>query len=432
MPNSGDIQHEENLSGFSDEIINQPPGCFLRSGIITIALVFVVLLFLASFIKYPDKIEGTGMVTSELPALEIISSTRGNIDQIYFQNEDSIKRGEAIILINSNANYQDINAIDSILNQVESNASLPVPEKLDLGNLQSAYAKLVLTLKELVAKKNESLLSHQIEALQKESVNLNSLIASIAKQRVFIDKELSLYETDLARKRGLLEKEILSAREVEDAESKLLRHRQKIETLNSDVIGHKIRLDQLEIEQISLKNERGVELNSYKFKLAEQVSNLRTKVKQWKKDFIISAPTDGVFSLRGGINKNTLIQKNQAIGFIISGNKSNEKFIQALCPAAQIGKIDIDNKVIIKFIGYPHKEFGTVISKVGYISQIPINDEKNNLVYEVNIPLDVELKTTYNKTINYKPNSAVQVEIITEDRTVLDRLFNQLHDLVKN
>ena len=99
--------------------------------------------------------------------------------------------------------------------------------------------------------------------------------------------------------------------------------------------------------------------------------------------------------------------------------------ISAIFNIDNIGKIKTGQKAILRFDAFPYKEFGIVESKVGHISKVPGVDNSGQTVYEVQIPLEDHIVTDFSHTIKYKPNMTAQVLIITQNKTLLKRIFNQ-------
>jgi multidrug resistance efflux pump len=437
MPDINDIEKfDESTADFSEQIINKPPGCLLKSGILTTGVVFTALFILASFIRFPDKITSNGIITSEYPALEITSLAKGTVEEIYKKNGDRVTKEEPILFVKNDAKLEDVQTLEKYLKQMNENtASSQFPqlsETLQLGSLQPLYSRLLLTIKELRMIVGQTLVNDQITSLQKEIKNLSVLVQSVERQKDIFQQELNLSKSEVARTKQLFERGIESKQATELAETKMLQIEQKIEAMNEDIVRHQIRADQLEVEKLRLQNDRSVGIGGNKFKVAEQISNLKTALNSWKKQYVLTAPAEGELNLNSDIVPNQMLDIDQSIGFVISKKQNNQKLIKALCPSERIGKIAKGNAANIKFIGYPHKEFGVLVSEVAYVSPIPIKSADKQMMYEVKLLIPDSIVTTYNKTIAYKPNSSVQVEIITEDRTILDRIFNQLYSLMKN
>jgi len=67
-----------------------------------------------------------------------------------------------------------------------------------------------------------------------------------------------------------------------------------------------------------------------------------------------------------------------------------------------------------------------IIGKISNLSKVPKN---NSYVAEVVLPN--KLNTTYNKTLEFKQQMQGSAEIITLDRTLMERVFNKFRFLFK-
>ena len=82
------------------------------------------------------------------------------------------------------------------------------------------------------------------------------------------------------------------------------------------------------------------------------------------------------------------------------------------------GKLSIGQNVNIKLDNYPYTENGMLQGNVINISVVPNKD-----TYAVDIDLKNGLKTSYNKTLIYKEQMKGSADIITENISVMDRIF---------
>ena len=121
----------------------------------------------------------------------------------------------------------------------------------------------------------------------------------------------------------------------------------------------------------------------------------------------------------------------QILGYIIPED-SNEKYLSCLLPTTNIGKIGVGKKSLVKFDAYPYKEFGLYVSKVESISHVPEVSQDNFAYYEVILPLPEPIITDVGDTIPYLPNMTATVEIITEDKSILGRIFDQILSLINS
>lgn len=91
-----------------DDLIGNPPGWLLRSGLTVLALVVTVVLIMSAFIRYPDKITSTGIMTSTTPPLRHKAKTAGLVDSIYVDTDQKVKAGDTLLYIQNHATLKDI------------------------------------------------------------------------------------------------------------------------------------------------------------------------------------------------------------------------------------------------------------------------------------------------------------------------------------
>ena len=134
--------------------------------------------------------------------------------------------------------------------------------------------------------------------------------------------------------------------------------------------------------------------------------------------------------LHSNITQDIFVTANTPLFSIISNQKKDEKYAKIITPTKGIGKITQGDKAVLKLDGYPYKEYGVIISEVHSIAPLPNEDQQGKKYYEIKIPLRDTLMTNYKKVIEYKPQSALTAEIITKDKSVLERMTEQLLDLI--
>lgn len=87
----------------------------------------------------------------------------------------------------------------------------------------------------------------------------------------------------------------------------------------------------------------------------------------------------------------------------------------------------IGQKVSIKLDSYPYMEFGLVQGIVQAISLMPY--EKN---YLVDVSLPHGLRTNYGKTLQFSQEMPGTADIITEEMTLFDRIYNPIRSILVN
>ena len=100
---------------------------------------------------------------------------------------------------------------------------------------------------------------------------------------------------------------------------------------------------------------------------------------------------------------------------------------KALLPVARSGKIKKGQRANIYLVNYPDEEFGIVRGVVENISLLPVDNH-----YTVEITLPNGLQTSYKKTLPFSQEMTANVEIITEDLRLLERIFLPIRRLLQN
>ncbi len=99
-----------------------------------------------------------------------------------------------------------------------------------------------------------------------------------------------------------------------------------------------------------------------------------------------------------------------------------------LIPILGIGKVAIKQKVNIRLHNYPDKEFGLLLGEVTNISPVANKDK----LYMIQVRLTNGLTTTYQKKLDFAQQMNGTGEIITEEKRILERVFENVLDLIKN
>ena len=419
-----------------DDFIGVHPNWLLRSGITIVALFLLALFVLSNFIQYPDKIVARGKLTSENPPIEIKAKVGGVIDKMLIEDQSEVSQNTPLFYIKNTAASEDIEKLQTFLADHQqgkiSNSQLVsrFPRGLNLGQLESTYGQLNLKIEAFDQTKNLDDVSRKVTSLENEINNYSQLNSSVEKEKSILKEELEIIASDATRAQQMLDKGIISTQEKEKAESLLLQYQQRYERLSSSIISNNVRIEQLRQEQIQLEVQRKNELKTFEFEIAQLIASLNANMTNWKDDFYLVAPANGVLNLNKDIVTKKNIVAGESIGHIVN-KEAGDRFIQTTVPARGIGKVQEGNEVIVKFDAFPHREFGVVNAVVKEIAIVP-NATLEQTHYDVLLSIPEDLVTTYDRELPYQANATVTAEIITANQTVLQRIFNQFRDLTRN
>jgi len=419
-----------------DDLIGNPPGWLLRSGISIVALVIITIITMSAFISYPDKIVAIGEMTGDYPPIEHVSRVAGVIDTIYVKDGETVKKGDKIAYLQNTMNRNHLQRIMHFIYQyqavghVADYSNIYIPQNLQLGDLTTDYARLQLLFGEFQSTIRQSGVYQQIKTLEIEIQKTKQLACTLEKEKKYGEKELQLIEKDLERDTYLLEEGAISQLEKEESEGALLRYQKQYNNLDIGIIQNTIKEEQLRLQTQQLAEGRTQQLNSYQFNIQEVINRINQQIKQWEEKHYILAEVSGKVVLQSHLSQDMFIAPNTSLFSIISHQKKDKKYAKVITPVQGIGKISQGDKAVLKLDGYPYKEYGVIISEVQTIAPLPNEDMQGKKYYEIKIPLSDTLMTNYKKVIEYKPQSALAAEIITKDKSVLERMTEQLLNLI--
>ncbi|TXF82962.1 hypothetical protein FUA23_21700 [Neolewinella aurantiaca] len=128
MPELTTQNHQFRASAIQD-MMGKPPGWLLNSGIMAIALVFLVGLGLTALIRYPEKVEAPFLLQTETIPLALHAGAMNVIDTVFTQNDAPVTAGDTLLIFRSEADWRPVKALDHWLTTVEQDLYIRSQEK---------------------------------------------------------------------------------------------------------------------------------------------------------------------------------------------------------------------------------------------------------------------------------------------------------------
>lgn len=424
-----------------DDLIGVAPNWLLRSGITIVFIVVTMILILSAFIKYPDKIVAKGIMTSENPPIAHFNITAGKIEELYIENGDHVNEGQDLIYIKNNVNRFDLKQMEIFIAEYNSIKYIPdylklnYPHSLQLGEFQRFYSQLELAFSQFQLTLKQSGVFQQIKTIENEINNIRDLRKILLSEKEYSKEEMTLIERDFNRNILLNKEGVISDLDKEKVEGEWLRYQKAYSNLDQGIIQNKIREEQLILESQRLVEERASKVQSQMYDISQYINVLKSAMKDWETKYIIKAQIEGEVSLIPSLVEDQYVVQSTSLLSIIPSNTANQRMVRAYVASQGIGKINAGDKVIVKVNGYPYKEFGVLVSKVDNISELPeiIKNQngEDSYKYTIQAMLAYDMVTSHQRKIVYKPNSAITAEIITKDKSILERLFETFLSLIK-
>jgi multidrug resistance efflux pump len=410
------------------DVLAEVPHWMFRWGNAVILAILLMILLMSYFIKYPEFVPASIIVTSQNPPEKLQVRTDSRIEKIFIADYQKVKKDEILMVLQSTADYKDILRLKNILDSIPADqlVSFPVDKVsgFKLGELQSDYNNFAKAFQdERLFARLKPYAPENVATVQNILVNKNR-ITVLKRQKTFELSKYDLVKKNYQRAQLLMDKKVISTFEFENEKIKFLQAQQGLEDID-------ISLSQTEEAIFNLnKTKSGSTINAEKDKInfasqtLQLLEQLRHSLRGWEQNYLIVSSTDGVASFQQFYGENQFVKRGDPILSILPSHK--KALIGRLSvTAVNSGKIAKGEKVLIKLDNYRYQEYGIIEGRVQNISFTP--DEKGNFYVDVMLPKG--LKTSYHKVLPFDKELKGNAEIVTEDLRLIERFFYQIKKL---
>jgi len=422
------LNHQDEI----EDIIGHPPNWILHWGIFVVLFFVVIFCSLAGIVKYPDVLPAPIILTTENPAIRVLPEKGGRVELLFAKDQDTVIKDQALLLLESKAIWKDVQLLQSLLASSNTSSIFPsIPRTLILGNMQSTYTTLVQEIDEFKHFSQDQ--SHQTNSdlLQNQILHYEKLNNSIVKQSQIFKEEMKIVSHNYEITQQLFDNGAASMLEVESVKLDYLSKQRQLENMESQILNNQIRIEQLQTQITNTLQARTNRKIAQKTVIMTLVRQLKNDIATWEKQYLIKAPINGILSLNKIWSKGQFVEAHVPICTIIP-KEISPIIARAKMPAAGIGKVEIGTKANIRLIGFPEQEYGILRGQVKSIAMLPESEQDQNNTYFIELALINDLNTSYNKTIPFQYEMSGMAELITEEKSILQRILNQSLNLLKN
>ena len=412
------------------EILTRAPHALVRWGITVFFSVLAMFFIGGCFFKYPDVISSSITITTEHPPAWIVARGNGKIREVYHQDRDSVKEGSIIAVLDNPAKTADAMWLKRELKNYVSTDSIVniirFTENLSLGSMQNAYASFLKALTNYHNFQSLNLYQQKIEATQQELHEYRNYIRHLNKQIELDGEQVQIASIIHQREKKLFEEGLIAQSEYEEARHAYLNKQREREQLITSLSSAKIQEAQLQQSIISTQMGQIREANNLDIALKTTYNELLVSINDWELNYLFVSPASGILSYNHIWQKNQNVNGGDRVFSIVSKNTGSIIGKMKL-PTNGSGKVIPGQRININVTGYPYMEFGFLTGRVVSVSLLA--DEESTYTVTVSLPQD--LCTSYNKTLEFKGELLGTAEVITDERSITERLFSPLRYLWK-
>ncbi len=417
---------EKRSEEVSDIIERMPTGwTTLVTTVITV--IVLVMVTLGCVIKYPDTVMGQISVTGEKAPIRLVASVSGRL-KLLVENNTEVTEGACLGYIETGAKYEDVLMLDNICSvTLGMNTRMNLPNNLELGVLSAYYNDFVLSYVQYDQLRQTKVYDNMRKTLMNQKQSDRLVAENMGKEIKLNDAVLSSirkqYETDsLLHRHGALSEENLAQQH-----NHLLSSLQSNIELKSSALMKQSEISSIDIELAKVDVTVREEMASSFSTMVAKYNMLSNQIRLWKEQNLFVAPIDGFVQYLGFWRDNLHINASTEV-FSISPTK-NHMIGELLIPSLGAGKVEVGQDVNVKFFDYPYDEYGYVRGKVEALSSLARNMESSEgtiKAYLVRVSFPEGIKTNFDKQLHLNFESVGTGEVITRERRLIQRLFDNL------
>jgi len=413
------------------EILSRPPHALIRYGITVICSVILLIVIGSFFFRYPDVVQGDIIITTENPPVWLVAKSTGKIKELLCSDKEEVKQGDILAVIDNSALTNDVQSVHKLLLTVQvSDSSFYIPNELlvksyEMGMLQSNYSAFTRAAMNYDNFLTLNLTTQEKVSLQKQIVHRQIYSSELLKQLEMKKRELTLSKSSYERDKILFNQKVISASDMETAEQTYLSKQQDLQQLQTSISLQNVEFSQMKESVNKLSIQYLQEKHQLFSELKSSQRELMAAIENWQQSYLLTASQSGVVTFNTFWKRNQNINAGDKVFAIVSHNPG-QLIGKIKVPASGSGKIQIGQKVNIKVAGYPYMEFGLLQATTKNISLVSNND-----FYVVEVDFPKGLHSTVNKELKFTGEMSGTAEIITENRSLIERISTPMELVAK-
>lgn len=415
-------------------ILSRRPPWVVRWGITLLFGMIGVLLCTTWFIHYPDRVSARGRLLAQYPPQQLQARTDGRLLHLLPEEGDSLQTGVLIAVLQSTTDYlaalTQKALADSLLQLVTTGQSHQISIFYDqhsgtlapsqLGELQSGYQLFFAALQTFTQYLGNGYYLRQRQLLQNDLNNIAAQQQVIAEQIELTQQEVNLAGENFKVSETLSKQSVIAPVEYRNEAGKWLGKQLQLPQLKNIQLSNSAqRLEKIK-QIVALEND----IAQQKAIFIQALQNWRSAIAAWEQQYLVYAPCNGRLVLSSFYNPGRNLQRGEILGSVQPANAGY--FIEVTLPQYNFGKLKIDQAAIVRLDAYPSEEFGTVTGRLTQVKATPSDSG-----YLAKLILPQGLTTHLGKSLQYQEGLQASIEIITDNRRLMERLLRGITKAVQ-
>jgi len=424
---------ETNYSIELQEILGTIPKWIIRYGLSTLFLILASGLVGSYFFSLPEIISVPITLTTVNPPTPLISKVSGRIEILFVNNDDTVRKGAFIALLQNSANVNHVLKVKETIERYSGNwyeyvKSVSLPKNVELGEIQSAYSNYCSTFEDFNFYLNTNNLDEKINIQEKKISYALEILTNMTSQQLIKKESFKITEQNFKTDSNffIINKYGIPKREFDITRQSFLNEKESFIAFEGAIKNYQSSILKLKEELMLMKESHESRLLDYCNDLNEDHQSLTISLMNWLETYIVQAPIDGRVTFTNFWSVNQFIKVGERIASIVPSD--NYKVIgRATVQASSLVKIEPNQEVRIKLSGFPYLKYGVLKGKVRNVSLVP-----EDKIYVAEIELLDGMISNYNEQLKFVHEMDGFAEIVTQENRLIYKLIDPLKYLFTN
>ena len=413
----------------SDEVqdlLSEAPSSILRWSNLIIAVLVILVCGFSWFVKYPNVINGSATVSSEKPPIKVYNTITGQLDKISVANGAMVKEGQTIFTLKAPVSPEDISTlkaylinVSSLLHNPESYTNFQLAPLLHLNQAQAEYNALTNGMANYRAYQLKQARGKGVKLLESKVAEYEQILKISVEERSLLEYEIEASRKQFAMQKKEFELGYISESEFLKSDVARVQAESRLKSIDKAMIQNKLTLKDYKRQLEEKLENTGIEQRELLQSIKSAYAILSNRLVQWEEAYSVKAPISGTIAFPKQLAAKQQVNANELVFTVIPNDRNF--IVNAQVAPEGISKLKPGQLAKLKFNIYPSTRYGYVEGAVQSISQLP--DEG---MYTIAIALNQGLTSSYGKQLEYKPEMEAQMEVLTEDVRLFDRIFGSM------
>ncbi len=431
MPEIENIEvHSEEVQ----EILGNIPGWIVRWGLSLVFVIFSSIILGSYLISYPEVVTAPLVITTHNTPAALQARAGGKLSHIMISNQEVVKPGQVVAVIESPARYFDVLMLEDYLETLMrapdvgfAVTGVDNPPGLVLGELQGTYSALRRNIRQFDHYLQSNQLPAKIELLELQIGLQEDIFTRQLRQLEYQREDLALSRAGFERDSmlSLMGVYAISQAEYERSRQGYIQKQAAFAGYESSLKNTEAGIIRLRETLIDLKINHEREVSQHILAVEESLHQLRAAIDQWKEQYLLVSPIEGRITNTIFWSENQMVRPGDRFATVVPLDETRI-IAKAKIPPQGFGKVEEGQKVNIKLSGFPYMEFGILRGRVSSISLVP--EEQG---YVADIELTGGMTTTYHEQLRFIQEMDGTADIITRDTRAIYRVVQPLRYFIQ-